>query len=327
MANPTYRACVVAPFGRDFISAADLGAVGRHIAGRDPTLLWKPVPVSDSSRPLIHFRAPTLATMLVQFHGFRYPPLPDCDGPRLECHPLHKATQLAMLEEAGLPVPPWAILTRDTEIDAAAFGDHLIVKPTEFGASLGQGVQLIRTDRFETYRDRHAPAYEAPGRSPPIVQKFIRTGANALHFRAITFMGRVVHSAALENVAPIPFDRLASRLALSEAVASNAGERRGWLFEDAEIFALAGRIASVFDSPVIGIDFLRSEDTGELFVLEANMGNVWLFSSKLGRAARRRLGIDAIRQQHDVFAVVADAIVERARRELPAQGGPGGPSS
>jgi hypothetical protein len=138
-------------------------------------------------------------------------------------------------------------------------------------------------------------------------------------------MGRVVHSAALENVQPIPFDQLAGKLALSEAVASNAGERRGWLFEDAEIFALAGRVAAVFDSPVIGIDFRRSQETGELFVLEANMGNVWLFSSKLGRAARRRLGIDAIRQQHDVFAVVADAIVDRARREFPPAAAPGSP--
>ena len=310
-----YRARVVVPFNSKFIGAADLRAIGGEIAKRDPTVLWSPVEYRQDHRS-VEFRQRSLPAMLLEFHAAHPPMLPQFKGPRFTCKPVHKATQLKMLEQAGLPVPPWTRLTPRTEIDPGIFGEFLIIKPTEDRARLGRGVTLIRTADFPAYRDRHAATYTGEERSPPLVQQFVNTGDNPRHYRVITFMGRIVHSAALENTAKTPFLAPMKELNLTQGVASNSGERRGWLFEDGEIFDLAKKVAPVFDSLVIGADFVRSAKTGELFVLEANMGNIWLFSSDLGKAARTRLGVEAVQQQHDVFGTVAEAVIERVNKDL-----------
>lgn len=305
------RCCIVVPFFRDRISMSDVWEVGRLVKQRDPSLQWKPV-ANKTPKALGDFRQPSLPAVLLQFHGiYKRSGLPQFKGPRLDCTPVPKLAQLEMLEQAGLPVPKWTTLTPSTEIDPDTFGEHLIVKPTAPRSSLGRGVSLIRTSQFQAYRDGHAARCEAEAVSPPLVQKFIRTGERPLHYRVLTFMGRVVHSATLENLEPTPFERLSVQQVLTDNVASNSGERRGWLFEDEELFALAGRVAKVFDSTVMGIDFIRSQDTGEAFVLEVNMGDVWVFSSALARKPRERLGLEAIKSQHNAFPVVADAIVER----------------
>lgn len=310
-----YRARVVVPFNNTFISAADLRAIGAEITKRDPSLLWSPVEFRKDRRPE-EFRQRSLPAMLLEFHAAQPPMLPQFRGPRYTCMPVHKATQLKRLEQAGLPVPPWTRLTPKTEIDPEIYGEFLIIKPTENMASLGRGVTLIRTADFPAYRDRHAATYVSKERSPPLVQQFVNTGDNPRHYRVITFMGRIVHSAALENTAKTPFLAPMKELNLTEGVASNSGERRGWLFEDEEIFEMAKKVAPVFDSIAIGADFVRSAETGELSVLEANMGNIWLFSSALGKAARTRLGIEAVQQQHDVFGTVAEAVIDRVNRDL-----------
>jgi len=79
-------------------------------------------------------------------------------------------------------------------LDPDIFGDYVLVKPTEHGASFGRGIVLLRTSEFPAYRDEHARTYEQPGRSPPIVQKFVYTGEKPASWRVVTFLGKVVHS-------------------------------------------------------------------------------------------------------------------------------------
>lgn len=190
-----YRARVVVPFHTKFISTADLRAVGDEIKQRDPTLLWSPFEIK-SRQSAADFRQRDLPAMLIQFHASSPPLLPQFKGPRFGCMPIHKATQLKMLKEAGLPVPAWTRLEPKAEVDPAVFGEYLIIKPTEKWASLGRGITLIRTADFNAYRDRHAGEYVSEERSQPLVQQFIQTGDNPLQ--------RHRHAALISKAASSP---------------------------------------------------------------------------------------------------------------------------
>ena len=127
-------------------------------------------------------------------------------------------------------------------------------------------------------------------------------------------MGNVVYSAFSAPVSSTPLNAPMRKLVLDEFLTS--GERFGGLIDDTDVLELAEKVGTVFDSPVIGIDIIRSSKSGKLYILEANMGNVWHFSSKLGEAIRERIGVETMRNQHDVFSKVASAIIKRAKLEL-----------
>ena len=310
-----YKYCVVVPFHPDFISISDLRNIGSAIRLKDPTLLLKPTDRSSATERQ-EFRLPTLPAIFLQFHSFKSDPLPEFTGPRLKTQPVHKAQQLRMLDAAGIRAPKWARLDPDTEIDSAEFGEFLIIKPTEKLSSLGRGITLIRTSEFETYRDRFAPEFKSSGRSPPIVQQYIRTGGMPEHFRVLTLLGRIVSCRRSTQAAITPIHAPMTNLVLDEKVASNAGELIREVYKDSEIEEFALRIESVFDSAVQGIDILRSSDDGELYALEINMGDVWAFSSRLGVKTRTLIGVETMRQQYDLFETSADVIIENARRLL-----------
>ena len=221
-----------------------------------------------------------------------------------------------MLESAGIRVPPWKRLERNTEIDPDVFGDHVMIKSTEQGASFGRGIVLIRTADFPAFRDEHARKYDEFERSAPLVQQFINTGENAGHYRIVTFMGRVVHSRFQINTAKTPFNAPSTRLILDEKIASNTGERECWLVKDEAVNSLARDVAKVFSTPVLAIDIIKSHETGELYVLEANEGNCWMFSSSTGDWVLEKYGDEAVYGQYDVISTVADAIIKEARASL-----------
>ena len=309
-----YKYVVIVPFHPDCISAADLGNIGSAIRRKDPTLLWKPIDSSRSTER--HFRQPTLPAISLEFHSISNDPIPEFTGPRLQTKSVHNVQQLRMLDAAGIRAPKWARLEPNTTIDPAEFGDFLIIKPTQEGASLGRGITLIRTSEFEAFRDKFAPYIKSKNRSPPLVQQYIRTGDMPEHFRVLTFLGRIVSFRRSVQAAVTPIHAPTKNLVLVDKVASNVGELIREVYKDSEIEDFALRIESVFDGAVQGIDILRSSDDGKLYALEINMGNVWAFSSKLGIKSRTLIGVETMQQQYDLFETCADAIIENAKRLL-----------
>lgn len=311
-----YRACVLVPYLENHISTADLNEIGRHITAREPRLLWKAVRL-DSAPAHAGFSMPALPTMVLQVHSLDPVPWPQFSGPRLTSERVHKVMQLRMMAQAGIPVPRWTRLERGTVIDRETFGEFLIVKPTEKDASRGRGVTLIRTVDFEAYRDRHAAAYEGYRRSPPIVQEFIYTGERPQHTRVLTFLGHIILSYHNESLCPTPFAAPVNALSVTDKVISNAGDRQRKLVAEPDVLDLARRVAAAFPQNVlVGMDIVRHARTGALYVLEANTGNVWLFSNNTAQGSQAYLGRENMKRQFGAPAIVADAIIERGKREL-----------
>jgi len=311
-----YRACVLVPYIENHVSTADLDEIGLLIAEREPRLLWKTARM-DVAASQSHFRMPALPIVVLHFHAFDPAPWPQFEGPRLTSERLHKVAQLRTMQQAGIPVPRWTRLERNTQIDPAEFGEFLIIKPTDRGASLGRGVTLIRTSDFERYRDEHAPAYEGYRRSPPVVQEFVYTGEKARQYRVLHFLGRTVLAVFNENQNLTPFNAPVQSLAVTEKVISVTAGIQRKLVIDPDVVDLARKVAEVFpDRTMVGVDILRAERTGGLYVLEANMGNVWMFSNNLTRSAQEMLGRDNMKKQFGAPEIIADAIVERARQVL-----------
>mgnify|MGYP001105873126 FL=1 len=310
-----YAACILVPFLEDSISSADLAEIGGLVAARDPSILWKPVRLGSGASEI---RPPRLPTMILQFHDLVPAPWPDFKGPRVESRRVHKATQMRMMQAAGIPVPRWARLERGTQVDPAEFGEFLIIKPTEREASLGHGVTLIRTADFERYRNEHAPTYEGYRRSPPLVQEFIYTGERPLHYRVMSFMGRIVLCFSCENPRMTPLAAPVTSLSVTEKVISNITDNKRLLQKDPELLDLGARAAAVFtDNSVVGVDIVRSARNGKAYVLEANMGNAWVFSNAVTRTLQAYLGRNNMKKQFGAPGIIADAIIERARKELP----------
>jgi len=311
----SFKYVVVVPYYEKCISSSDITNIGKAIGRKDPQLLWKPVNMQRRDE-VQRFRMPSLPSIMVPFHSVPSSTLPQFKGPRLKCQGVHKAQQLRMLDEAGIRVPKWTRLDPDTEIDPAEFGENLIIKPTEKGASLGRGVTLIKTSGFKAYRDQHAAQYLPKGRSAPLVQQHIPTGGKAEHYRISTFLGHLVSCRRTQQLTEAAINSPMQELVLSDRVASNEGgsaEKAAELCRDAEVEALGLRVAELFDSVTDGIDIVRSSQDGELFVLEINMGNTWHFSSILGAGMQTRLGIEAMRNQFKLYETVADATIERAK--------------
>ena len=262
------------------------------------------------------FRVPSLPSMLLAFNGFPRTALPEFTGPRLDTSAVHKVQQLRVLEAAGIRVPKWTRLLPDTQINAAEFGENVIIKPTEPGASLGRGITLVKTSNFEGYRDQHASEYESMGRSPPLVQQYIPTGGMPESFRVIETLGQVVLVWRLWLVDNTPLNAPLNTLVLTKKVASNLGERDRELCRNSEVEDFGLLIASAFDSTVQGIDILRSSEDGKLYALEINMGNTWAFSGKLHHNSQTLIGVEAMQNQFNVFDTVGHATIRKAKELL-----------
>jgi len=221
-----------------------------------------------------------------------------------------------MLDEAGIRVPKWTRLDPDTEIDPAEFGENLIIKPTEKGASLGRGVTLIKTSGFKAYRDQHAAQYLPKGRSAPLVQQHIPTGGMPENFRVHTFLGAVVSFRRAIQNALTPINAPMPNLVLADKVASNTGNIKRELHEDREIEDFGLQVDAVFDGVTKGIDILRSTEDLKLYALEVNIGNVWHFSSSLGVRSRKFIGVENMIKQYDLFETCAEAIIKTSKRML-----------
>ena len=66
--------------------------------------------------------------------------------------------------------------------------------------------------------------------------------------------------------------------------------------------------------PLLGVDLLRDARDGRLYVAEVNSsGNVWAFSSAIGRAMQERLGA-SYESQFDAMARAARVLVDETRR-------------
>jgi glutathione synthase/RimK-type ligase-like ATP-grasp enzyme len=148
-----------------------------------------------------------------------------------------------------------------------------------------------------------------------LAQEFIYTGAWPVSYRVTTLFGQVLWAlkveashgrAALE--AADGFDRTPGL-----SIVSNSKGCVMSLCNDESIIRFAEAAHAAFPAiPLLGIDVLRRESDGKLFVVEVNAsGWVWHFSSPLGLRAQAEFGFnlesqfDGLRKAARILAAAA----------------------
>jgi hypothetical protein len=233
--------------------------------------------------------------------------------------PIPKLEQMARFAAAGLPVPAFAELTPDLVLSEQVFGSHVVVKPGHSLASHGKDITLMRRAAVryqppESYPPGH------PGRLGPMyVQQFVDTGELVNHYRVLTLFGAPL--LAYKNIASIarpPLDAAAEILANTAVKATRPTGARTELVGDPEILKFASRTyAALPEIPLHGVDVIREEKTGKLFVLEVNPGgNTWIFSKPVSATLlKKTLEMDCLTDQFDAFTTAARVLIERTRAE------------
>lgn len=247
-----------------------------------------------------------------------------------------KQEQCQLLEEAGLPVPRSKLLQPGFDPDGEEFGAFVVLKPTAPGLLSRGATRVMRTERV-VYRSPEEYPLDHPGRDGPMmIQEFINTGAQPSHYRVLTLFGEPLYCQWRALKTP-PVDLLADNETLNRTViATNApgAERKRKLVDDPDVLALARRVHSVApDVPLKGVDIIREDRSGRLYVLEFNPGgHVWHISSRGGQggsglrdalaaehgvnpAEAQAFGRRLMEQQFGFFEIATRVLVERTRAD------------
>jgi len=225
---------------------------------------------------------------------------------------LSKSDEHSALIAAGVPVPKHRMMTQsDPRPDVSDLGNYVVVKPDRGGR--GAHVRIMRSSRahWSPTESRIAGQSDAL-----LAQEFIYTGPYPTSYRVTTLFGQVLWAIKVEasqTRAPLPGpDAFASHPGLS--IVSNSKGCVMSLMNDTEIIAFAETAHRAFPTiPVLGIDVVRRQSDGKLFVIEVNSsGWVWHFSSPMGLRAQREFGFH-FEDQFDGLRKAARILVERAR--------------
>lgn len=280
-----------------FIARNDLpNSVTRRRAGTRPTLIFSP-------------------GQLLQFRPAR--------GKVYAGSPIPKLEQVARFRAAGVPTPTSVEITPDVVLPEATFGSHVIIKPGHSLASHGTHMTVMRRENV-CFKPRAAYPKDHPGHHGAMfAQRFVDTGPFVNHYRVLTLFGEPLLAFKTTSLVErpsldVPDDTLAT---LPVKATRKAGPIRREMVRDADVLAVAKRAyLALPEIPLQAVDMVKSADTGELFVLEANPGgNTWIFSKRSGdggpAALSKALGVERLTDQFDAFTTAARLLAERTRAQ------------
>jgi len=233
--------------------------------------------------------------------------------------PFNKFVQLKKFHDAGIPVPPTLVYVFGRALERGFWGDYVIMKPSHIGLmSRGRHIHLMRTERVAELAERLFPATH-PARSAPIlVQRFIDTGIHPANYRVLCLFGEPLLCMEYKLKEPRPSLDAPDEALLNTPIASNTdGLYHHALLAPPEILDFARRVAKVMpEIPLQGIDIIREDGTGRLFVLENNPGgNTWHFSSKISEDGRKEITREQRIAQFGAWDVAARVLAERTLKE------------
>ena len=227
-----------------------------------------------------------------------------------------KSEELRRLEDNGLPVPRWACLTRERKPDLSGFGPYVVMKP-EYGCQ-GADVRIKKTGRvrWTTPKTRQA----AKQKNSWLIQDFIYTVKWPVSYRVTTLFGEVLWSwCVTADQKRRPLNR---RYGFCDggdqggglSIVSSGRGCRFRLNSDSEILSLGQQVHGAFpELPVLGIDIIREQPSGKLFVLEVNSpGRTLHFSSKSGLSIQKYAGFD-LDAQFDGLRKAGRILAEQTR--------------
>ncbi len=285
--DPEIRPYVM-DYDRDLVRRIYRHMLKRFVLPRRPTLIFSPAP-----------------TDIRLWRGTLY------KGQRLV-----KSLQYAALERRSIPVPQWVLLTKGRQPDLNRFGPYVVVKPDRGG--LGAEVKIMRTGRV---RWRPVTTEYAGVSEALIAQAFIYTGARPVSYRVSTLFGQALYCVRYEAsharpplAGPQAFDRTLDGKGVT--IVSTSKGCTIAPSSDEEVIRLAERAHEAFpETPVLGVDVIREQPSGRLYVLEVNPGGAgWHFAHERGLKAQREFGF-SYEQQFDGLRKAARILADRTRKD------------
>jgi hypothetical protein len=288
---------------------SDFLRISEYIEASAPDV--RPIVLKDRRKALWRHKLrlmwrPTIVVSPIKLQVFQ--PL---RGTVFQGQPLTKSEECRALDAYGIPVPRWAVLTPNRVPNLENFGPYVVVKP-DSGAR-GAEVRIMRTGRVKW----RPPEKEFRTHSGNwVVQEFIYTGPWPVSYRVVTLFGRALWSMRAEadhGSKPLPHRYAFGDGGYRGIVASGMGSSFQ-LNYDREIIAFAERAHMAFPTiPLLGVDILREQPSGRLYVIEVNaMGFVWHLSSPVGLSLQRSHGFD-LESQFDGLREAARVLVDQTR--------------
>jgi hypothetical protein len=292
---------------------SDFMTIRHMLAGRAPEIRVQIVSSGPEPAPDKFWQAAAARPTLI-FSPVAIPELgPGIRGTRLISQSVTKLEERELIVSTGARVPDTRLVTKDLRLDAAQWGPFTVIKPNR--GLRGQGIGLIRTRDVGWTDTTLLPKKDPRHRQELLAQRFIDTGPDMTCYRVFTVLGRAIYcmkSATIDAQAPL--DASGSE-ALDVAVAVNNMVRKLELANDREIIDLSTSIhAKLPHLPVMGIDIIREQPSGRLFVLEYNStGRIWHLSSDHGIAHQQDHGVDYY-GQFDALSTIANALIDVTRQ-------------
>lgn len=233
--------------------------------------------------------------------------------------PVYKLKQLQIFQKAGLNVPRTIAYEFGRPLARNFWGEHVVMKPTVTEiASRGRFTYLLRTEAVAPLAPRLFPSEHPVRKGPVLVQKYVDTGEYATCYRVLTLFGEPLMcllSRAKEKRPPLDAP---DEVLLRSQVAANAQSRMiNDLVAPPDILDYGRRVARTMAGvPLQGVDLIREERTGKLYVLENNSGgNTWNFSSALAAESRQFISREERIAQFGAWDIAARVLTERVLKE------------
>ncbi len=237
---------------------------------------------------------------------------------KLAVKKINKIEEYELFRDAGIPCLPITKFQWGVGVDEAEYGEWVVLKPSKT-QSTGQYVHRIRAADLpkidiSMFSENHPIKGE-----DFYVQRFIKTGQKATHYRVNLFLKTILYSSINRRFDDYPENNISLTEMLSKSVASNQNNQREIkLHIDDEVNQLALKVSELLSIfPLIGLDIIRDELTKKLYVLEGNLGgNTWHFSSDIGKELRFAVGgKNQIVRQYMAWDRAAEALIS-ATHEL-----------
>jgi hypothetical protein len=232
---------------------------------------------------------------------------------RLQYWPtVNKIREFERLDRAGIPAPMWTEIKPNTVIDPDEWGPYVVVKP-----AVGKkcAFVLVRKSGRVRYRAQSEYPTNHLGREGPMIaQKFVYTGLWPTAYRVVTFLGRAVAAIRYDGRREIP--PLTTEYGFNEnggrSIVAAARGCKITCISDTEIIELAERTHRIAfpEVPSLGLDIIRHEATGALYVMECNVrGMGFLLYSGEGQQMCREFGLN-FHAQFDAIEVMTRSTLD-----------------
>jgi hypothetical protein len=205
--------------------------------------------------------------------------------PYISVKHMTKLEEYWLLKKANIPYLPIEPFIWGMSVDSDLYGDWIVLKPKRF-QSTGKDINMLPRQSLSSLKPSDFPNDHFIHCDDYYVQRFVKTGSNPFHYRAMIFCGEILYSSTNKSYSTYPDLTTDIPTLLNTTIASNiVGNRERKIVKDERKNRFALKVAKAFPQfPILGVDIVEDEETKELYVMEINAGgNVWHFSSQIVR--------------------------------------------